>query len=187
MIVLFCISEKWSDSGHILKLPLTTLKMTCATQRMYRRMGKNQCIPIKMQEKGKDWIGQMGYNFNIGHKEHIITIWKESLYEVNPVLTENRVYEPCLKNKATKYSSRKSLVSKRPENVHISGIILSLRTQCFVLYWTESKQDSSTGLDYRTPRHTYNLSLRKQCGQALNFFTRVRFKTRVEDGVCSFS
>ena len=76
----------------------------------------------------------MGYNFNIGHKEHIITIWKESLYEVNPVLTENRVYEPCLKNKATKYSSRKSLVSKRPENVHISGIILSLRTQCFVLY-----------------------------------------------------
>jgi len=106
---------------------------------------------------------------------------KKSLYEVGPVLTGNHVYEPYLKKKATKFSSRKSHVSKRPENVHMSGITLSLRTQCFVLYLTKSKQDGSTGLEDRNPRHTFNLSFRKQCGQALNFVTRVRFQTRVED------
>ena len=106
---------------------------------------------------------------------------KKSLYEVGPVLAGNHVYEPCLKRKATKYSSRKSHVSKRPENVHMSGITLSLRTQCFVIYWTKSKQGGSTGLEDSNPRHTFNLSLRKQCGQALDFVTRLLFHTRVED------
>jgi hypothetical protein len=96
----------------------------------YRRMGKNQCIPFKMHGKGKESIGQTEYNFNIGHKEYITTIWKKkSLYEVGPVLPGNHVYEPCLKKKATKFSGRKSHVSKRPENVHMSGITLSHRTQ----------------------------------------------------------
>ena len=122
MITLFCISEKWNDSGHILKLLRTTIKMTCAPQRMYRRMGKNRCIPIKMLGKGKEWIGQTGCNFNIRHKERIIIIWKTTLYEVDPVLTGNHVYEPCWKAKATKYSSRKSHVPKRPENVHMTAV-----------------------------------------------------------------
>jgi hypothetical protein len=65
----------------------------------------------------------------------------------------------------------------------MSGIMLILRSQCsaFVSYSTKSEQDSSTGLDYRNPRHPLSLSVRKQNGQALSFVTLVQFQTRAED------
>jgi len=132
-------------------------------------MGKNQCVPIKMHGKGKEWVGQTEYNFNIGQKEHIIIIWKTSLYEEGSVLTGNHVFEHCWKKKATEYSSRKSHVSKLPENVHMSGIMLNLRTQCFVLYSTKSKQDGSIGLENSNLRHTFDLSLKKAMWASVKF------------------
>jgi hypothetical protein len=51
----------------------------------------------------------------VNRQNGITTIWKESLYEVGPLLTGKHVYKPCLKKKATKYSSRKSHTSKCPE------------------------------------------------------------------------
>jgi hypothetical protein len=71
--------------------------------------------------------------------------------------------------------------SRMYQNVHMSGIMLSLRTQCFVLYSTKSKQDGSTSLGDSNPRHTFNLSLKKAMWASVKIFIRVRFQNRVED------